>query len=195
MHIADVGFIGWIHGLGCVLALALGAWNIVIFDRGKWHRLRGQIYTGAMIVTNLLVFAIYDFDMDFAAGRAGPGIFGFFHWLAVSAIVFTAVGWFASQRQRHGVWAYVHPIAMLLSYYVLAGGLVNEMFARIDVLREMAYMVVDGQRRFGSRIVGLSQFAVMVATFLLIVLFTVRVALRRRKRKHRGAPASAVAAE
>jgi hypothetical protein len=182
MHVADVSLIGWIHGFACVAALLTGAWNILTLDRGRWHRLRGFIYVGAMILANLLVFAIYDFDMDFASGRAGPGIFGFFHWLAISALLFTSVGWFASLRQRHGVWAYVHPVAMLLSYYVLAGGLVNEMFARIDVLRDMAYVVVDGQRRFGSRIIGLSQFAVMVATFLLIVLYTVRVSLKRRKR-------------
>lgn len=183
MHIDNIGLLGWLHTLACVSALIFGAWNIVVFDRGANHRLRGLVYSWSMVVANVLVFTIYKFDINFASNTAGANTFGFFHWLAVSALAFTALGWFAAYRQRHGVWAYVHPIAMVLGYYVLVGGLINELFARVEVLRAMAYTVTESGRRFGSPVVGMTQSAAMLATFLLIVLFAVRVGLRRRKRK------------
>lgn len=196
MRIEDIGLLGWVHGLACVSALLLGTWNILVFDRGANHRLRGLIYSWSMVIANLLVFAIYDFDIDFAAGSAGPNIFGFFHWLAVAALAFTGIGWFAAYRQRHGVWAYIHPIAMTLGYYILVGGLINEAFARVDMLRPLAYTMTDAGPRFGSRISGMTQGVAMLATLLLIVLFVVRVALRRHKRKRtRITPNAAVAAE
>jgi hypothetical protein len=72
---------------------------------------------------------------------------------------------------------------MALSYYILLGGLANELFARLDLLRPLAITMVDGAPRFGSRITGMTQSALMLATFALIILFIVRVALRRRRRK------------
>jgi hypothetical protein len=182
MHFENVGLPGWLHTLACVAAIITGAWNIVVFDRGRWHRWRGHVYAGSMIVANLLVFVIFDFDMNFR-GPPGPGIFGFFHWLAVGALAFTAIGWLAALRQRNAILAYVHPVAMLLSYYILMGGLANELFARLDALRPLAVTMVEGAPRFGSRITGMTQSALMLATLVLIVLFVVRVALRRRKRK------------
>jgi hypothetical protein len=183
MHVEHVGLLGWTHTLGCLLALVTGAWNMVVFDRGRWHRLRGHAYAISMLVSNVLVFGIYKFDMDFIHMKFGPGVLGFFHWLAIAAIVFTLIGWYAATRQRHAVWAYTHPVAMTLSYYVLAGGLANELFARLDVLRPLAVTIVDGQQRFGSRITGMTQGSIMLATLLLIVLYVVRVAIRRHKRR------------
>lgn len=195
MRLEDVGLLGWLHTLACIAALVAGGWNSILFDRGRWHQLRGDIYVWSMVVANVLVFAIYDFDIDFVSGNAGPGVMGFFHWLAVAALVLTLVGWFAARRQRHGVWAYTHPVAMALSYYVLLGGLVNELFARVSILRPLAVTMVDGQPRFGSPIIGMSQSAVMLATAILIAIYIVRVFLRRRARKQgRKMPAGAVAA-
>lgn len=193
MRLEDVGLLGWLHTLACIAALVAGGWNSVTFDRGRWHILRGDIYAWSMIVANVLVFGIYDFDIDFINMKFGPGVLGFFHWLAIAALVFTLIGWFAARRQRHGVWAYTHPVAMALSYYVLAGGLVNELFVRVDALRPFAFTIVDGAPRFGSAITGMTQTAVMFATLLMIVLYVVRVALRRRKRKA-GKMGAAVAA-
>jgi len=195
MRLEDVGLLGWLHTLACIAALVAGGWNSVMFDRGRWHQRRGDIYVWSMIVANLLVFAIYDFDMDFINMKFGAGVLGFFHWLAIAALLFTLIGWLASRRQRHGVWAYTHPVAMALSYYVLLGGLVNEMFARVAALRPLATTMVDGQPRFGSIVVGMSQSAVMLATAILILIYVVRVFLRRRKRKQsRITPAGAIVA-
>lgn len=195
MRLDDVSLIGAIHGLACILALIAGGWNIVTVDRGANHRLRGAIYAWSMVIANLLVFTIYDFDIDFAAGRAGPGVFGFFHYLAISALVFTGIGWFAAYRQRYGAWAYVHPVSMALGYYVLVGGLINEAFARINALRPMAYTMTEQGPRFGSAVTGMTQSAAMLATLLLIILFVVRVGLRRHKLKQRRAAPAVVPAE
>lgn len=183
MRLDDVSLIGHIHALACVVALLAGGWNMLTFDRGKGHRLRGLVYAWSMIAANLLVFTIYDFDVDLAAGRAGPGMFGFFHWLAVFSLAFTGIGWFAAYRQQHAVWAYMHPISMALGYYILVGGLINEAFVRIEALRPMAYVMTEHGPRFGAPVVGMTQSAAMLATLVLIVLYVVRVALRRRKRK------------
>lgn len=190
MMISNIGLLGWLHTLACIAALVLGGWNTLAFDRGRWHRWRGHAYAWSMLVANVLVFGIYKFDMDFINMKFGANVLGFFHWLAIAAIVFTLIGWYASLRQRHAVWNYVHPLAMLLSYYVLLGGLVNEAFARVGFLNAISFTVVDGVRRFGSPTVGMTQSAVMLATLLLAILFIVRVAIRRsRKRKSRAAMA------
>jgi len=57
-------------------------------------------HAGSMIVANLLVFAIDRFDMDFHDMKFGAGLLGFLHCLAVAALAFTTIGWFASLR-RH----------------------------------------------------------------------------------------------
>ena len=72
MRLEDVGLLGWLHTLACLAALVAGGWNTVMFDRGRWHRWRGHIYAGSMIVANLLVFVIYRFDMNYR-GPPGPG--------------------------------------------------------------------------------------------------------------------------
>ena len=64
MRLEDVGLLGWLHTLACIAALVAGGWNSVIFDRGRWHQLRGDIYVWSTIVANVLVFVIYDFVPD-----------------------------------------------------------------------------------------------------------------------------------
>jgi len=63
---------------------------------------------------------------------------------------------------------------MMLRYDVLFGGLVNEPLVCVYALRPCAYTLVDGQQRFGSRIIDLTQGAVMLAPLVLTVLFTSR---------------------
>lgn len=182
MRLEDIGLLGWTHTLACIVALVVGAWNTLDLSRGAGHRLRGDIYAWSMVIANVLVFAIYDFDMNFR-DPPGPGIFGFFHWLAVGALVSTLIGWWSSRRQRHGVWAYVHPVAMMSSYYILLGGLANELLSRVDALRPLSTVIVNGQPRFGGQFIGMVQASLMMAMMALTALFLVRVAMRRAKRR------------
>jgi hypothetical protein len=72
---------------------------------------------------------------------------------------------------------------MALGYYVLVGGLINEAFARIEALRPLSYTMTENGPRFGSQVTGMTQGAAMLAILVLITLYVVRVALRRRKLK------------
>jgi uncharacterized membrane protein len=183
MHIHDITLIGWVHTLACLIALVAGGWNIVGAKGTPRHILMGRVYVVAMIVLNLSAFAIYKFDIaQFAPFKAGPNVFGFFHWLAVAALVFVLVGYYAARHQNRAFWSYVHPVAMTLSYYDLVGGGINEAFARLDPLRALA-VASTGGARFGAPVIGMTQTAAMAATIIMIVYFIARVALYRRQAK------------
>lgn len=64
---------------------------------------------------------------------------------------------------------------MTVSYYLLIGGLINELFARVDALRPFAYAMVRGKPIFGSRTVGLTQFAATLAAAFVLILFSIKV--------------------
>jgi uncharacterized membrane protein len=183
MRLAGISVIGWIHTVACIAALVLGAMNLVATKGTRRHKLRGSAYAASMIVAMGLSLAIYRFDIPMARGRlAGPGVFGLFHWLAVATIFFTLLGYYAASRQGRGFWAYMHPIAMTVSYYLLIGGLINELFARVNALRPFAYTMVYGKPTFGSRAVGLTQFAATLAAAFILILFSIKVWRYRRGR-------------
>jgi uncharacterized membrane protein len=184
MRVMDISVLGWIHSLACVAALLLGALMIVSAKGTPAHRRNGRLYVIAMVAANLLSLDIYKGDIG-AHGFA-PGTFGFFHWLAVAALVFVLAGFYAASRQARGFWAYLHPASMVLSYYVLVGGLINEAFARIVALHGLATTIVHGKARFGSAILGMTHMTAMLATLLLILAFSIKVWLYRRSEK-RGA--------
>ncbi|HVB86510.1 MAG TPA: hypothetical protein VNK23_07595 [Candidatus Dormibacteraeota bacterium] len=133
---------------------------------------------------------VYRFDIPLVHGEPqGRGVFGLFHWLAIATIFLVVAGYYAAFRQSDGVWAYTHPIAMTLSYSLLVGGLTNELFARVDVLRPLAYVAIHGRLVFGSRDVQMTQFAADVATTILLVWLCVKV--RRYHKAHRAQAATA----
>ena len=180
MNMEGVSLIGWVHAIACTVALLAGGWNILAAKGTGRHRFRGRLYVWSMIVAGVPAFFIYRFDLDMTHGfKPGPGVFGVFHWLAVATLFFTLSGYYASSRHNKAYWAYSHPVAMVLSYYLLLGGLVNELFARVFVLRRLG--------GFGSPAVGLTQFAVQIATVVLLVLFALKVRRHRRTSRVSGA--------
>lgn len=185
MHISGISWIGWIHTIACIAALGLGGWNLVALKGSPGHKFRGTAYAATIVVAMALSFGIYHFDIPLRGGRIGPGVFGFFHWLAVAAIVLTVLGYYASMRQQHGFWAYTHPIAMMLTYYLLVGGLINELFARLNVLRPFAFTVVNGQRVFTiTPVIQTTRLATELATLVVLLLFVVKVWRYRRHQRH-----------
>ena len=185
MHISDVSLIGWFHTIACIAALVFGGWNIVAVKGTASHRLRGTGYAVTMVVAMGLSFGIYRFDIPLVRGaKSAAGVFGFFHWLSVAAIVLTVLGYYAASRQQRGFWAYTHPIAMTVSYYLLVGGLINELFARLSILRPFAFTVINGQRVFGTtRAIQMTHLANELAAFLLLILFTAKVWRYRRHKR------------
>ncbi len=183
MHVHDITLIGWLHSIGCLIALAAGAWNLATAKGTPRHRLIGRVYIWSMIALNLSSMGLYRFDIaHFAPFRAGPNVFGFFHWLAIATLVLVLIGYYASSRQERRPWAYIHPGAMALSYYMLIGGGINEVFARLDPLRALARASAGAAGNAANApVIGLVQTAAMAGTLLLILYFTIKVALYRRR--------------
>src|SRR5579862_9592395 len=145
MRISDITLIGWLHTITILVALIAGAINLVSDKGTAQHKLVGQTYFWSMIASNLSAFAIYRFDIArYEPFTAGPHVFGVFHWLAVSSLILVILGRYAASRQERAVWAYLHPVAMILSYYLIIGGLINEAFVRLDVPRAIAIKSAGG---------------------------------------------------
>ncbi|HKF51641.1 MAG TPA: hypothetical protein VKB26_04975 [Candidatus Acidoferrales bacterium] len=181
MHLAGISIIGWIHTIGCIAALIFGAMNLVAAKGTPHHKFRGLGYTVSMVVAMGLSLFLYHFDIPVVRGaRPGPGLFGLFHWFTVFALFFVLLGYYASSRQGRGLWAYTHPVAMTLSYYLLIGDLINELFARVNVLRPYAVDIINGKPVFPSHIVGITQNADGLAFLIILILFCVKVWRYRR---------------
>lgn len=197
MHVSDLLPIGVVHALACLIALAAGAWNLVMRKGTPGHRTVGTAYMLSMIVLNISAFAIYKFDIaSFQPFKAGPNTFGLFHWFAVVTLVFIAIGWFAATRQNRAFWSYVHPVMMVLSYYMLLAGGINEIFARVDLFRDLA--ASGGMDQYGRpQLIGATHAWWLAFALLMILYFGLRVTVwrwsawlaERRARRLAGAPA------
>jgi uncharacterized membrane protein len=185
MHVHDITFIGWVHTIACLVALVAGGWNVAGAKGTPRHIVMGRAYVVSMIVLNLSAFAIYKFDIaHFRPFQAGPNVFGFFHWLAVAALVLVLIGAYAARRQNSAFWSYVHPIAIALSYYDLVGGGINEAFARLDPLRAIVRATAKTTgAAVGAPVIGMVQTAAMAATLIMIIYFIAKVALYRSRAK------------
>ncbi len=172
----DLVPLGWIHSLACLAALGFGAWVFATPKGAPTHRRLGRYYLIAQIVLNLTALGIYRL-----------GVFFFPHMLALITLALIAVGWLAARFHKPPVvWKHVHLSAMILSYYMLIGGGVNEVYLRIAVLR--GYVAVHG-----GQVIGMTHALVML-TFLILLLGwngaeMVRALVRRRRRQ--GRPAAA----
>jgi uncharacterized membrane protein len=167
----SMSVIGFFHTLACILALAAGAYLMVARKGTPRHRRWGDIYTAAILFASFSSLTIYTRHHFTAA-----------HWFAVMAIVAVLIGFaFGRWHGAGSTWRYGHIAGMLVSYYVLIGGGVNEVFLRVSALRP--YIVPKM-----TAAVGLTHMTVMLSLLLLIVGFwiatavsQVRLALQRRK--------------
>jgi uncharacterized membrane protein len=182
MSMTGVSIFGWLHTLGATLAILIGALVIFGAKGTPRHRYFGRVYVYTMLATNALSFGIYHFDIaGFVPLRAGAGIFGLFHWESVFTLFFLLLGWFAATRQRRAVFAYLHPVSMLVTYYMLIGGLVNELFVRVAFIRDFAMAHAHGARNPAQTpLAGTAQGTAMLIFIAMLVYFIVKVALHRR---------------
>jgi uncharacterized membrane protein len=180
MNMTGVSIIGWLHTLAATLAILVGAAVLFGTKGTARHRFFGRTYFYSMIAANLLSFGVYHFDIArFVPFSAGPGVFGLFHWESVFTLAFLLLGFHAASRQRRAVWAYAHPISMLITYYMLIGGLVNEVFVRVPFVRDLA-LAGHGGNPARTPLAGAAQGAAMLAFLAMLVYFIVKVALYRR---------------
>jgi Predicted membrane protein (DUF2306) len=154
----DLSLIGWIHTAFSIAALVTG--GFVFLDRKgtSRHRSVGKVYVLVLSLVNFTALGIYR-----------QGTFWFPHWFAVAALVTIAVGFSCAHFKRpETFWLPGHLTSMVVSYWLLIGGSVNEVFLRVAALRAIAPNVQ------ASPIVGMTHFTVMVFFAILAAYFNIR---------------------
>jgi len=148
--------LGWVHFIASLIAVAVGAAILVRPKGTPTHRLRGRIYAVAVLATSFTALGIYRL-----------GVFFFAHWFGIAALIVIVLAVAAAHFKipRRG-WMQLHLTCMLLSYYILIGGAVNEVFLRVTLLRRLA-------PNLGSPIIGVTHLAVMALFAILIAYFNV----------------------
>ena len=165
----SMSVLGWFHTAACVVALATGAWVILTPKGTRRHRAVGRVFTGALVFTCVTSLGIYS-----------RHVWTFAHWFAVFGLAMVGAGWLLARFKRpRGAWRYLHLTCMLLAYYDLLGGGVNEVFLRVKPLRHFW--------RDGPQVIGMTHGIIMMGSLALILLFLVATAVGRARLKARAA--------
>jgi uncharacterized membrane protein len=182
--LSNIVLLGWLHAAACLIALVAGAYMLIARKGTARHRRLGWWYAGAMLVANLAIMGVYRFDLRLGnPPKAMSGFFGAFHWMAVITLAATALGIFAATRQKRAVWAHVHAQAMLFSYYLLASGLINQLFVRVVAVRELAMRISPhAPAPFAGMLARLCQTGWMMLWLALAVWFVIKVMRDRAPR-------------
>lgn len=146
----NLSLIGAIHSLACVYAMLVGGMVIFADKGGALHRSRGKRYMIASSVVNLTALGIYT--------TRG---FSMFHWMALACLLCLFIAFAAVRWRRPRPWLRIHLSAILLSYYMLWGGAINEVFLRVESLHAL------GNKTW----LALSHSFVMLIAFLAIAYF------------------------
>jgi len=144
--------ISWTHTIAASLSLIFG--TIVLFGRkgDVRHRKLGLWYFYAMVVNNLTALLIVN-----AFGK-----WFFPHYLAIACLVVIIPGIIAIRR-KHKYWLKVHIISMIVSYYLLIGGAINEAFLHIPKLRP--YIINN------EPIVGITHMIAQIIFIVVLIYF------------------------
>lgn len=144
--------ISWSHAIAASLSLIFG--TIVLFGRkgDVRHRKLGLWYFYAMVVNNLTALVIVN-----AFGK-----WFFPHYLAIACLVVIIPGIIAIRR-KHKYWLKVHIISMIISYYLLIGGAINEAFLHIPKLRP--YIINN------EPIVGITHMIAQIIFIVVLIYF------------------------
>jgi uncharacterized membrane protein len=161
----DLSLLGWAHTLACLVALVLGTTNLVKRKGTRLHRRIGQWYLGTILLVCVSSLGIYRLHRFF-----------FPHWLAIATIILAALAYgFAHFQMPRRFWLRGHIISTVLTFYMLIGGGVNEIFLRVTVLRRLA-------GGFPSPVIGLTQDVLMALTLLVLIWFNVKYSGRWGRR-------------
>jgi uncharacterized membrane protein len=165
----DLVPLGWIHSLACLVALAAGAFIFVTPKGTNRHRQVGRAYLASMLVLNLSALGVYQL-----------GVFFFPHVLAIVTLVLMAAGWGAVRMiRRHVAWKHVHLSCMILTYYMLIGGGVNEVYLRIDALKGIL-------NQEGPGLIAMTHRIVMLIFLILLLGWNAseigKMTMRKRRR-------------
>jgi uncharacterized membrane protein len=160
----DLSLLGWVHTLACLAALVLGATNLVGRKGSSAHRRVGHWYLCAILLVSVTSLGIYHL-----------GRFFFPHWLAIATIAFAALAYtFAHFKRPRSLWLRCHIICTVMTYYLLIGGGVNEVFLRVDIVRRVSGGV-------GSLMNGLVHLILMGLTLIVLIWFNVKFSGERAR--------------
>lgn len=170
-----ISILGWLHSAFCTVALFAGPVALVMTKGTRLHKKAGYIYGVCMLAGSVTALGLY-------APIPGLPTFNRFHWMSIATVVMVAFAIWAAPRQRSGLGAYGHPMAMIGSYYMLLGATINEAFARIEPLRLYAIATTPSAHTvLDSRLLRMTQGVGMLIMCIVAVYFAVRVARSRRR--------------
>ena len=182
MLLTGISLLGWVHTIACIIAIITGAYILWARKGTRRHRTWGWWYVGSMVVLNISIMTIYRFDIrPGKPPQVGPYIFGIFHGMALVTFAAVALAVFAARRQKASMaWAHAHAQAMLFSYYLLIGGLINEMLVRITALRNFALALSPHAGNPANTLLAReAQTADMVIWLVLALWFAIKVTRER----------------
>lgn len=165
MRIFDISLLGWLHTLACIVALPTGLALLAMPKGTPRHRRLGRWYLISMVIGSVTALGLFAPIQGIAPG------FNRFHGMAVITLIALGVAYVGARRQAKAPWAYAHPAGMIVSYYMLIGALINEVFSRADLLQ--VYQ--------GSRVLGLAQAANMALFFALLIAVMAKVGVKRAR--------------
>lgn len=145
--------ISWIHVVSASLSLIIGP--LIFFkNKGtKQHKKIGRWYFYLMLVNNITALLIYN-----AFGK-----FFFPHWLAVATLIVIILGFAMTRFKSFKHWMSFHLTCMIVSYYMLIGGAINEMFLHIPSLRPLLFN--------NSFVVGVCHLFAMIFFIGLLIFY------------------------
>jgi uncharacterized membrane protein len=159
----DYSPLGWLHAVLATLALIAGAWALVRPKGTPRHRLIGRVYAVSLAATCVTSLGMYELGRWF-----------FPHTLAVVTLGLVAAGWLAGRGAYRARWRlHAHLSCMIVSYYMLIGGAVNEAFLHVHALQALSPNVMQ------SPLLGMVHTAVMAVFAVWLIAANVG-ALRRR---------------
>jgi uncharacterized membrane protein len=184
MPVSEITALGWFHTAACMVALVAGAIQLWSEKGTAAHALRGKVYFWSMVIAFSMTPFLYGMDVVIRPGQKpliGP-YFGVVHWLSMFTLLLVVLGYVSAKRQGKAFFAYGHPIFMILSYWLLVGGGINEAFARIGWLKELALAVSPGAKNVvASKLVVWFQLTNDAIAFIALVAVTLSVRRLRRK--------------
>ena len=164
MRIFDISVLGWLHTLVCLVALPTGFAVLAMTKGTARHKRIGHWYLISMALGSATALGL-------TAPIPGFARFNVFHWLSLATLVLLGLAYMAARRQAKAPWAYLHPLGMALSYYMLIGALINELFVRAPFL----------QRFKGTPALGITHGTAMMVFIAVLAYFAAKVAMRRAR--------------
>lgn len=184
MPISEMTPLGWFHTAACMVALVAGAIQLYGEKGTAAHAFRGKVYFWSMVTAFGTTLFLYSVDVVIRPGQKpliGP-YFGVFHWLAMFTLLLVVLGYVSTRRKEKAFFAYGHPVFMILSYWLLVGGGINEAFARIGWLQDLALAMSPGAKTLAEyRLVHWFQFA--NHAIALVALVAAIAGVRRLRRR------------